>query len=62
MLAMNTSKAIGQDPDCSNTSTPLMMVSRSSSRIVRVFITGRTFAGMYNTAAPMTNTVVTARL
>jgi len=46
MLATNTSRAIGQDPDCSSTSTPLMIVSRSSSKIVRVFITGSTFAGM----------------
>ena len=45
MLAMNTSKAMGQEPECSNTSTPLMMVSLSLSITVRVSITGSTLAG-----------------
>ncbi len=31
MLAKNTNNAMGQDPECSNASTPLMMVSFSSS-------------------------------
>jgi len=62
MLAMNTKTAMGHDPECSNTNTPLMIVSFSSSKIVRVYITGKRFAGMYKTAAHRSSAAVSARL
>ena len=46
MLATNTSSASGQDPSRASESTPLMMVSCSSSNSVRRSITGSRLAGM----------------
>ena len=62
MLAKNTSTATGHEPEWASEITPLMMVSSSSLSKVCVRMTGNTFAGMYSSAAVMTNDAVVARL